>query len=67
MPCKQCVENKRRSLEKRRQMMAQRKAKLEAACEAGDQMSCITLGRMLQAEEYRATNRYRPELHRRAG
>ena len=67
MACRQCQQNKAKALEARRKMKAERQAKLEAACEAGDEMSCITLGRLLQAEEYRATNRYRPELHRRAG
>ena len=65
MPCKQCIENKRRILEKRRAMLEAKLERLEKACAAGDQMSCITLQRELANKNYREGNRYRPELHHR--
>ena len=67
MPCKQCIENKRRSLEKRRAMLEAKLERLEKACAAGDQMSCMTLQRELASKNYREDNRFRSEHHRRAG
>ena len=49
MPRKQCIENKRRSLEKQRQILEAELKRLEKACAAGDQMSCITLQREMAA------------------
>ena len=67
MPRKQCIGNKRRSLEKQRQILEPKLKRLEKACAAGDQMSCITLQREMASENYREENRSRSELHHRAG
>ena len=66
MGCKQCAKNRQRSLEKRRQLMDQKITRLEASCNQGDDAACRSLAETLQAQEYRETNRFRSELHRRA-
>jgi len=66
MPCKQCQENRRRSLEKRRLIDQKRRERLAERCVAGDQRSCAELEAIRAAQEYRAANRYRSEHHRRA-
>ena len=65
MACKQCVANKARSLKRRQELHQQRLDRLTKACDHGDQMSCITLQRMLDAENYRQNNRFRSEFHQR--
>ena len=67
MPCEACLRNKKRQLEARRKMLAQRQAKLEAACADGDELACRTLAELNAAQAYREQNRFRGELHRRAG
>lgn len=66
MGCKQCAKNRQRSLEKRRQLRDQKISRLEASCDQGDRRSCMTLQHLLGLEDYRRTNQYRSELHRRA-
>ena len=51
--CKQCQPNRQRALAE--------------ACMAGDRRSCIEFQRLTAFDEYRVTNRYRSEHHRRAG
>ena len=67
MACKQCQANKRRSLEKRREMLQKRQERLTAACEQGDELACRTLHELNAAEQYRQEHRYRSEHHRRGG
>ena len=64
MGCKQCQKNRERSLEKRRQLMAARMAKLEQGCADGDQRACRELYNLNAAAAYREQNRFRAELHR---
>ena len=66
MGCKQCQKNRQRSLERRRQLMEQKRERLTSACEQGDERSCRELHNIGAAEAYRAANQYIPELHRRA-
>ena len=67
MGCKQCQRNRQRALEKRRLIDQRKRQTLAEACMAGDQRSCYELQRLTASEEYRATNRFRHEHHRRAG
>ena len=67
MGCKQCVKNRQRALEKRRLIDQKKRERLAEGCMAGDQKSCMELQRLTASDEYRATNRYRSEHHRRAG
>ena len=66
MACKQCAKNRQQAFEKRRLIEQQRREKLAEACVAGDQKACAQLEAIRAAQEYRADNRYRSELHRRA-
>lgn len=66
MACKQCQANKRRSLEKRREMLQKRQERLTAAYEQGDELACRTLAELNAAQAYRAQHRYQHEHHRRA-
>jgi len=50
--CKPCHPNRQRALAE--------------ACMAADQRSCIELQRLTAFDEYRVTNRYRSERHRRS-
>ena len=52
MGCKRCAENRKRSLEKRRELMAQRRSKLETACAQGDQRACRELHNLDTADHY---------------
>ena len=65
MGCKQCQRNRQRALEKRRLLDQRKRQTLAEACMAGDQKSCRELQRLTASDEYRATNRYRSEHHRR--
>ena len=65
MACKQCLKNRQRSLERRREIDQQRRARLTEACEAGDQRACRSLHDLDAAAAYRETSRYRSEHHRR--
>ena len=66
MGCKQCQKNRQRALEKRRLIDQQKRQRLAEACMRGDEMSCKTLQEYEAAQAYRADNKYRPEMHRRA-
>lgn len=66
MGCRQCQRNRQRALEKRRLIDQKKRERLAEACMAGDQNSCRELQHLTASEEYRATNRYRSEHHRRA-
>lgn len=66
MGCSQCQKNRLRSLEKRRQLHDAKVARLTKGCEAGDQRSCMELQNLLQSEQFRRDNQFKPELHRRA-
>ena len=66
MGCKQCAKNRQRALEKRRLIDQRKRHTLAEACMAGDQNSCRELQRLTASDEYRATNRFRSEHHKRA-
>ena len=66
MACSQYQKNRQRSLEKPRQLRDQKVQRLTKGYEAGDQRSCMELQNLLQSEQFRAENQFKPELHRRA-
>ena len=65
MGCKQCTRNRQRAAEKRLRMLEQKRDRLVAACNEGDQGACMELQRLAAAEEYRESNRYRSEHWRK--
>ena len=64
MGCKQCQKNRQKALERRRQLMEQKRTRLTAACDQGDQRACRELHDLDAADAYREQNRFRSELHR---
>lgn len=64
MGCKQCQKNRERTLTRRRELMAQKMARLEQSCSKGDQRSCLSLQQMMAMEANRGAGKFRSELHR---
>ena len=64
MGCKACQGRRQRALERRRELMAAKVARLEQGCSEGRQRDCRELHNLDAADAYREQNRFRLELHR---
>ena len=67
MACESCQRYQQRQIEKRREIQQRKRERLAESCARGDKRSCILLDQMDSLADYRQQNRYRPEMHRRAG
>lgn len=67
MGCSRCEASRRRSLEKRREILRAKIDRWQSQCDAGDKSACLALADFLRSEQFRKQNQYVSELHRRAG
>lgn len=65
MGCSACERRRKAALAKRKQFRDEKVARLTKGCDAGDENACRVLRSLLLSEEFRATNQFKPELHRR--
>lgn len=65
MGCSRCQQRREQSLAKRRQLLDKKVQRLTDECNGGNQSACLTLRNLLQNEQFRRDNQFKPELHRR--